>query len=274
MQTQLRHHHHPLHQKALFLAQEFKRIESELLEIFRQIDCQLLYRRLGYTSLHDYAMRALSLSESTACALIAVARKSLEVPELKLALDSGELSISQARKITPVINAGNATQWLVKASSLTNRQLEREVAQVNPRSVRESTKYVSGERVEVKLGLSESSLKKFKRAQDLESQRTKTHCNLEKTLENVVEFYLKKNDPLLDQRFGRRLIHSPSARKEALRSSDARCTYVYADGARCTNERWLDVHHKKHRSQGGGDEPGNLTVLCSAHHQFVHAQHE
>jgi hypothetical protein len=263
--------HHPLHQKALSLAKEYKRIESELLEIFRQIDCQLLYRRLGYTSLYDYAMRALTLSESTACALIAVARKSLEVPELKLALDSGDLSISQARKIAPVIDADNATEWLVKASLMTNRQLEREVAQVNPRAaVRESAKYVSGERLEVKLGLSESSLKKFKRAQDLESQRTKTHCNLEKTLENVVEFYLKKNDPLLQ--CGRRLIHSPSARKVILRASDARCTHVYAGGARCTNQRWLDIHHIKHRSEGGGDEPGNLAVLCSAHHRFTHAQ--
>jgi hypothetical protein len=46
------------------------------------------------------------------------------------------------------------------------------------------------------------------------------------------------------------------------------------DGFRCTSpgcrsSRNLQAHHIRFRSQGGGDEPSNLTTLCAACHQFA-----
>ncbi len=34
------------------------------------------------------------------------------------------------------------------------------------------------------------------------------------------------------------------------------------------------VHHKVHRSQGGGDVPGNLITLCQQHHNEAHGIYE
>ena len=38
----------------------------------------------------------------------------------------------------------------------------------------------------------------------------------------------------------------------------------------CCNRLWLDVHHLRHRADGGGNEAKNLVIICSAHHRAVH----
>jgi hypothetical protein len=38
----------------------------------------------------------------------------------------------------------------------------------------------------------------------------------------------------------------------------------------CRNATYLDVHHLDLRSEGGGNEPDNLVVLCGAHHSALH----
>ncbi len=49
-----------------------------------------------------------------------------------------------------------------------------------------------------------------------------------------------------------------------------RCTHTNIEGERCGNDRYLHVHHIIPVSHGGGNEPDNLTTLCSSHHDLVH----
>jgi len=42
--------------------------------------------------------------------------------------------------------------------------------------------------------------------------------------------------------------------------------------ARCGSHDWLQVHHRRKRSQGGKDTFSNLITLCSKCHDFVHAR--
>jgi hypothetical protein len=48
------------------------------------------------------------------------------------------------------------------------------------------------------------------------------------------------------------------------------CTFVNERGERCTEDRFLHLHHIVPLYQGGSDDPSNLTCLCSAHHALVH----
>jgi predicted restriction endonuclease len=45
---------------------------------------------------------------------------------------------------------------------------------------------------------------------------------------------------------------------------------VDANGNRCPNDRYLHIHHIQPVSHGGSNEPGNLTTLCSYHHDMAH----
>jgi 5-methylcytosine-specific restriction endonuclease McrA len=63
---------------------------------------------------------------------------------------------------------------------------------------------------------------------------------------------------------------SASEKHAVFLRDQGRCTFVNECGERCNVDRWLHVHHIKPVSQGGTNDPANLTVLCSAHHDLVH----
>ena len=48
------------------------------------------------------------------------------------------------------------------------------------------------------------------------------------------------------------------------------CSHVDRNGVRCTQKRWLHIHHIKPLSEGGTHDPENLTLLCSGHHRMIH----
>lgn len=57
----------------------------------------------------------------------------------------------------------------------------------------------------------------------------------------------------------------PARRSEILRRNRFRCQALG-----CNNSRFLEVHHVKPRSQGGGNELDNLVTLCSGCHRLHH----
>jgi hypothetical protein len=202
---------HPLHEKAVYLSKEFKRVEADLVDVLQKIDEQKIFRKMGFPSLFDYATKSLGLSESVAYGLITVSRKSKEIPELKAAVSQGTLSLSQAKRITSVLTKENALELIEKAKTMTQREIEKVVATLNPKvAVGERTRFVSEDRIELKISLKEVLMKKLKRIQDLESQRTKKACDLESTLEAMIEEYLERHDPV---RKSERILKKPSLRK-------------------------------------------------------------
>jgi 5-methylcytosine-specific restriction endonuclease McrA len=197
--------------QAIKVARNYKKLEQELLALIIEIDKKKIFYQLGYNSLFSYLTDRLELTPAATYAFINVARKSHEIPELKEHVTSGKLSIYKAQRITPVITSKNSKTWLTLAQSVTHRKLEREVALAAPRqAVPEKTKYLSldqelSEKVVIKresprlalqMGVSEKLMLKIRRAQDLESQRNKKSLSLEETLEQILDVYLDKRDPM------------------------------------------------------------------------------
>jgi 5-methylcytosine-specific restriction endonuclease McrA len=275
-----------LHEKALLASQNYKKAEATLLLVLQEIDEFRVYLSYGYPSLFTYCVSSLGLSESIAFNLIAVSRKCREIPLLQAALLNGELGVSKARKILSVVTRSNSEEWIEKARTLSTRELEAEVAKVNPEAEsKPRLKPLSESRSELKVGISRELEKKLRRIQDLESQKRKKAVTLEEALEAMAEVYLEKNDPIkkaervLDKkpqppsngsrdRFTKTIpahvLHQVRARDQG------QCTYT-KENKRCESKRWIDVHHLKPRSEGGEHTLANLATLCSAHHRMVHA---
>ena len=287
-----------IHQKALEVAKRFKRAEADLISVLQEVECARVFVKLGYTSLFNYCVRALGLSESIAANFITVARKAREVPVLQSAIESGTLSVSKARKITPVLTLANQEEWVEKAKSLSTRQLEEEVVRVAPKQATpERIKIVSEDRVELRLGLSKAAKEKLKRVQDLESQRTARPVSIEEALEALLAVYLESKDPIkraerVMNRKKKRVAADDApacvtghveryrsenrepipaiVRHQALLRDEGRCAYLNELGERCENRRWIDLHHIRPRRLGGANTLGNLITLCSAHHSMQH----
>lgn len=97
----------PIHKKALEVAARFKQAEADLISVLQEVEAQRIFVNFGYTSLFSYCVQALGLSESVTSNFVTVARKAREVPVLQSAIQSGALSVSKARKITPVLTLDN-----------------------------------------------------------------------------------------------------------------------------------------------------------------------
>ena len=183
----------PIHKKALEVAARFKQAEADLISVLQEVDTAKVFLKLGCTGLFNYCVQALGLSESVAYNFVTVARKAREVPVLQSAIQNGSLSVSKARKIAPVLTLANQEEWVEKAKSLPTRKLEAEVARVAPREATpERMKFVSEDRLELRMGISKALQVKLKRVQDLEAQRTGRTVSMEDTLDGRTCFEKKR----------------------------------------------------------------------------------
>lgn len=106
-----------LHERAIICLKKYLASENELLEIIQEIFDTKAFRELGYRSLHEYCVLALKLTDGQAYAFSSVLKKSLEVPELKEAVQKGDLSLNAARKIVSVITPETQQSWIEKGKN-------------------------------------------------------------------------------------------------------------------------------------------------------------
>jgi hypothetical protein len=65
------------------------------------------------------------------------------------------------------------------------------------------------------------------------------------------------------------LREAPASVKRAVWARDAgRCGFVAADGRRCTERVFLELHHREPFALGGEATVGNIAVRCHAHHAY------
>ena len=189
--------HRKIHQQAIDAAESYRRSESLLIDALMEVDRSRVFEKLGYSSLYQYVIQSLRLSESLAYAAITVARKAREVPELRDGIHDGSISVSKARRVVSVINPSNQEDWISKLKTLPSRKLEKEVARVNPKAATsERAHYVTEKRLALSLGVEEATLLEFRRAQDQVSRSQGRAVSLEETLAELLRFYLSRKDPV------------------------------------------------------------------------------
>lgn len=189
-----------IHSQALEISTRYRRAEAELIDVIQRAEEHRVYIKRGHSSLFNYVIRELGLSESVAYSVITIARKVREVPELKTQIQSGALTLTSARRIVPLLKRGNQganAEWLKKACELSSRQLEKEIVKIHPQEATvERASYVNVDRIKLELGLSEREMLRLRRVQDILSQTKKRHVKLEETLQILTAEYLNRHDPL------------------------------------------------------------------------------
>jgi 5-methylcytosine-specific restriction endonuclease McrA len=281
-----------LHFRAIEVSSRYKKAEAELVDVIQQLEENQVYLERGHASLSSYVVSELGLGENVTYTLITIARKARQVPELKTQLHAGALTLSNARRVAAILTPANQEEWIRKARELSNRQLEREIVRVKPEeAVVERVSYVTPDRVKLQLGLSEREIAKLRRVQDLLSQSQKRAVSLEQAIEALSSEFLRRHDPLEKAKrheersekkstqkvgelvtlraHGRERISADLLHRVNLRDH-RRCAQILPDGTRCNRTRWVEVHHKIPRCEGGPNSLENLVTLCSTHHRFWH----
>ena len=272
--------HEALHEKALHIAGEYLRREAELISILQDLDRAKTHLHYQMPSLFAYATKLLKLSESVALTLIGIARKSTLVPELKTAIEEKKITLTNARRIVPVLNAENKNEWLEKAATLTQAKLEQELAKTFPQqAVPARVRYKNDSLGRLEIDLPLSTLEKLKRAQEILNQKKKAHVDAAAALDAALEEFIARHDPLEKAKraaarrapeMAKRTPIDAATKHQVTARDTAQCVYLNPDGTRCEAKHWLHVHHIKEVSRGGTNDFTNLTTLCSAHHKIAH----
>lgn len=277
--------------RAVYLAKVHRKLELSLIDILQQVRNHNIHRALGYTSLFIYVVERLKMSEAQAYALCAVTRTCEDYPVLRSALHSGQLSIHRASRLVSALDHENAEELVAFATTHSARETEQFIAKHRPRAAKaDRIKPLTDELFELRASISHGCLQKLKRAQDLAASR-QSDASYAAVLEAALDAYLFKNDPVAKAqrartkttrselapkpkpKFCARKTRTPlsAAQKHTVSLRDqGQCTYTDELGRRCSERRWLHVHHRQHVCKGGGNEPDNLTTLCAAHHDLVH----
>jgi 5-methylcytosine-specific restriction endonuclease McrA len=274
-----------LHIAALAAASRLRSAEVELIALLQEIEACRGHLKLGYPSLFAYTVSGLGLSEATSYHLINVSRKAREVPELKLALMAGEITLSKAKVISSVLKEANKEHWLHAARTQPKRELEKMVAKENPTAAKiEKVRFLSAEIVGLEISLTEAELNSLRRAQDLLAQKRHKHLSLAETIAALATEYIHRHDPV-EKAARSSTVPGDSSRQIPQQNQSkltahsrhivnirdrGRCQYRLPNGEQCQSRRWLHIHHRKPKAAGGSHEPENLVTLCSAHHRIAH----
>src|SRR4051794_5403913 len=107
-----------LDEKARGLAADFLRTEGQLLLVLMEMRRNNVFPALTYSGIYEYCLGRLKLSPAQSYYFKSVAEKSSTVPALGEAVAQGKLTLSQARRIVPVVTAENQVEWIAKAGTL------------------------------------------------------------------------------------------------------------------------------------------------------------
>lgn len=206
------------------------------------------------------------------------------------AVQAGKISFSKARRIAPAIKeTGNAELWVQKAMELPQRELEREVAKVNPEVlIQENIRPVYADRSELRCGISPELEGKRERARELASRSLRRSATLEETIEYMADttlFYkdpvqkaervTQKKNPVPSESHGNCKVAPenetiPAAVKHAMNLRDrGECQEMTPDG-KCLSRRNTNGHHIISVAYGGESTLDNLITLCRFHPDVRH----
>lgn len=246
-----------IHARALEISSGYLKREFELLAVLGEVDRTKLFKKLDCPSLFRYAVDLLGLSEAMAYALISIARKNRELPGLV----DGKLSISKLSRIVSVVNAENKDELVSFAKKHTAREIDREVARRNPAAAsRDRIRRLSAELTELKMSVPQQFLEKLDRAKNLEAH--KNLVGFVPVLEAALDILLFHKDPVrraerAQKKNGKRQnsVRTESSGRVPLTAAEKHAVFL-RDGGKCTHV--------------GGNDPANLTTLCSFHHDLAH----
>jgi hypothetical protein len=89
-----------------------------------EVDARGLYREQAFGSMFDYCVQALHLSEAEAYLRIRAARQGRRFPRVLPMMAFGELHLSAAKLLSPVLTPANADELLEQARFKSKREVE------------------------------------------------------------------------------------------------------------------------------------------------------
>jgi 5-methylcytosine-specific restriction endonuclease McrA len=268
-----------LHEKILILVARERTILAEILAHLQTVNDDKLFLHFGRESLLDYCVRDLGYSESAAMRRIKALRLTQKMPEVREAIERGQLNLTQAATMQSLFE-----QHSQEKRAPVTTEVRREVlalAQANSsregeQRMREKLQLPARPR-RVILDLDDSTFERWR-----QFRGTMVHKNW--SLQATLNYLLDLAEQRLAEKFGAAVVAvksanaAPAKRKSNRESKNQR--YVSAVARRevwsrakhcqypgCASTYGLEIDHIRPIAVGGSSTATNLRLLCRHHNQ-------
>ncbi|WP_394841704.1 hypothetical protein LZC95_32095 [Pendulispora brunnea] len=261
---------------------------ARLLAYLAEVEERRLDLQAACSSLFDYCVRRLAMSDDEACRRVTASRIVRRYPLALAMIERGELHLTSLLLLRERLTDDNHEELLRAAAGKTKAQVQELLAARFPRpdtpslirplpnATAHRVEPIAPERYEVQFTATKDLKEKLDHATNL-----MRHANPRGDLSVVVERAL---DLLIDELEKRRLgkAKRPAApgptrestrpgyvtravRREVFARDGAQCTFIDECGRRCESRAFLELDHVQARALGGRDTVPNLVVRCRAH---------
>ncbi len=291
-----------LHHQLKMLRGKENEVLAELLLHLHEVDLRGIYRDAGYSSLFTYCRECLGYSEGSTHRRVNAARCLGRSPEVYELVREGKVTLCALAAISPVMDEENVGEVLSLAQGASKKEAERIAVRYGApeKPKRESIK-VKSIAPEVDLFSlpevqsaepvqpTERFVFTFEVSKDvhdlLEEARTLVGpLPVADLFEKVLKEYVgkRRRTPTRKPRTSPVKLVKPvkavksrfvpiAVKREVAKRDGERCTYVSAEGKRCSEKRCLQFDHVEPYAFGGPNSAENLRLLCPAHNR-LHAE--
>jgi hypothetical protein len=182
------------------LIAEERRITALVIAELERIQRFKLYAEMGYSSLFKFCVQELGYSESAAQRRILAMRLTRDVPEARIAIENGSLSLSTLSKVESfsrqqkIKDPKTKRELLNAVTGKSARRTEQYLASIAPKPIsQESVRCITGELTELKFVVDEETIQMLIKIRNLWAHKN-PHFTQAELLKEMARFVLGKID--------------------------------------------------------------------------------
>jgi hypothetical protein len=257
---------------------------AALLAHLGEAEARRLHRQSGASSMFEYCVSELGLSEASAYRRIQVARVCRKFPQLHDAIADGRLNLTAVLLLRPHLRAENVEDLIQAAAHRRKAEIEHVIAErygaeLAPELVGQAKfKEIAPGILEMRVMMRTATVAKLRHVQDLMSHRNPSR-NMEVVLDRMADLTIAQ---LEKQKFATTdhprparptapdSRHIPAEVRRAVYARDGgQCTFIDARGRRCGSRHQLELDHIVPVARGGKSTVENLRLLCRGHNHLA-----
>ncbi len=263
-----------------------RKITHLILQCIAEMDRRKLYLERAYPSLFEFLVQGYGYSASAAMRRIDGARLLQQVPEVAEKIESGALNLSQisllqraerevkreTKSAVPLEVKRDLLHQLANQTQIKSEQIIAKNLDIDLKPKNKRTDH-KDESVTLTITFSKEEMKLLELAQAQNS-----HAVPERDWAKLMVYFARKAIARRESktpattvtavpRSGR--VSLPQPMRKRLLNRDAKCGYRDPQsGRQCESRHFLQIDHIQSVSEGGGNTPSNLQVLCGQHNRY------
>lgn len=281
-------------ENVVLLAQAERDTTLKVLHHLREVERRMLFAKLGFSSLYEYAVKELKYSESSAHRRISSMRLLKTLPELEQKVESGALplsTLSQAQSFfrqEKIVSSEKKIEILTALEGKSVRDVEKTLVMQSSQPLtmhKERIRPIAEDLHHVSLMVDADLMNNIEELKALVSHQN-PGMSLKRLLELAVQDSLEKRRvkkpklsppaPEVKKSAAKPIAAKPTryipvqTKRRVWHRDDGQCTYIdKTTGRRCHSRHFLQIDHIEPFALGGGNDEANLRLRCAAHNRFA-----